>query len=147
MRRVTSKELLLLSHNFQVRFALFCSYQIEKQWKNAPKSVEAIRVTELWLEGKASSAECCEAGRAASGAQSSNGGNANYAVACTAYTTVVTRTNDSSTNSAANASHAADFVVDVAGVSAKIIGEQWNFYNELLNFDKIAEKALLGEEA
>ena len=147
MRRMSQEDLSLLSHNFQVRFALFCAYQVKDKWDKIPECYKAIRVVSLWLEGKASSEECSAAGRAASGAQSNNGGNANYAVAYTAYTTVVTRTNDSSTYIAANASYAAAYAVDVAGVSTKIIGEQWNFYNELLNFDKIAEKALLGEEA
>ena len=143
MKQITSKELLLLSHNFQVKFALFCAYQIEKQWKKAPQSAEAIRATELWLEGKASSEECCKAGRAASGAQSNNGGNANYAVAYTAFTTYVPHHQDSNTYTAANASHAAAYAIDVAGVSAKIIGEQWDYYNQLLSFHEEFEKVVL----
>ena len=122
MKQIETKNLTKLPHNFQVRFALFCASQVRNGWKGIPECVEAIRMAELWLEDKATSKECKVAAYAASSTASA----ASYA----AYDAALAAA------SAANASED----------KAKLIKEQWAFYNELLHCDAIAEKALLGEE-
>lgn len=156
MERISQEDLSLLSHNFQVRFALFCAYQVKNKWDKIPECVKAIRVVSLWLEGKASSEECRSAAVdldvlkfAADYNANCYGGyiagyvafaaadavhaviNAGYAVAFTYGTAYSTDT------IAADATRA---------FSTKILKDQWAFYNELLHFDEIVEKALLGEE-
>ena len=101
MRRISTFDLHILKHEFQVRFALFCAYQVKDRWDKTPSCIEAVKIVELWLEGKASDDECRSAGLAA----------------------------------------------DYAASNLAEILEQWDFYNELLHFDEIVEKALLGEEA
>jgi len=147
MKQITSKEFHLISHNFQVRFALFCANQVRNVWKGIPECVEAIRMAELWLEDKATSKECEVAAYAASAAASAA---AAYASSAAAYATYAAASAASAAASAASAAYAASAASAASAAAyasedkAKLIKEQWAFYNELLNFDEIVEKALLG---
>ena len=62
---INTKDLRKLPHRKQVEFALFCAKQTVKCMNNNIKkeTLNAIKVTELWLEGKASSEECAVACR------------------------------------------------------------------------------------
>ena len=131
MRRISTFDLHILKHEFQVRFALFCTYQVKDRWDKTPSCIEAVKIVELWLEGKASSEECRAAGLAADYAASG------VVVSFTAF-------------AAANVSNAGAYIANAADYAASNLAEileQWDFYNELLHFDAIVEKALLGEEA
>jgi hypothetical protein len=135
MERITINNLKGLSHKDQVRFALFCAYQIKSKWENIPSSVEAIRLTELWLEGKATVEECCFiAGVAGTDAFMFN---ANIAASSAAY----------AVGSGAPWANACDSAISANyGIfldSISIIKEQWKYFYELRDFDKIAEQILL----
>jgi hypothetical protein len=47
-----------LSHKDQVRFALFCDYQLKSKWSRSIKVKKAIKLVELWLEDKATTEDC-----------------------------------------------------------------------------------------
>ena len=82
MKIVTQKMLQKLNHKDQVRFALHCADQVKDKWKDIPEAVTAVAVTELWLEGKATSEECklaANAGYAAANAAGYAGSAAGYA--------------------------------------------------------------------
>ena len=52
-----------------------------------------------------------------------------------------------STSAAAYAASAAAYATNAAAYDKeKLIQEQWNYYNELLNFDKNFEEIVLGHE-
>jgi len=125
IKKVSDKELLLLPHKDIVRFALFCAEQVKEGWKGIPECVAAIETAERWLEGKAAEEECRVAADAAAAAYATS-------AAYTAYAT-----------SAANAAYATYYAA--AYGNPHLIEAQWEYYNELLHFDDIAEKALLGE--
>ena len=55
---VCSKLLSKLSHKDQVRFALFCDYQVKNEWEKSIKVKKAIELVELWLEDKATTEDC-----------------------------------------------------------------------------------------
>jgi len=126
MKPVSEEKLVLLSHKDCVRFALFCAEQVKEDWENIPECVRAIETTERWLEGKASAEECRNTAYAATNAA------AHYATA--------TATN------AADAAAYATYAAAYAAYDGKshLIKAQRNYYLELLHFDDIAEKLLLG---
>ena len=137
MERITINNIKGLSHKDQVRFALFCSYQVKYKWKDIPSCVEAIRVTELWLEGKATAQEC-------------------HTVACIASTDSFRISVSGSAASAAysvcsgapwasahEVSINANYDLNLDRIS--IIKEQWKYFYELRDFDVIAEQILLGK--
>ena len=153
MKKVGPKEeeLELLSHKDIVRFALFCAEQVRDSWKGIPECVVAVETTERWLEGKASAEECrvatraayyaCAATRAANATTRAAtraayaayyAANAAYAASHAAYAYA--------TSSAANAASYAAY----ANGKPSLIEAQWHYYQELLHFDDIAEKTLLG---
>ena len=166
MDQITSKELKLLSHNFQVRFALFCAYQVEDKWINTPEAVEATRITELWLDGKASNEECKVTAKAAAHAANAAyaatyaAANAAYAAAyaANAAANAVYATNAAnavyaaaSATNAANAVYAAAYAASNAAYAAayavkdrsRIIKDQWDYYNRLLSFHEEFERVVL----
>jgi len=137
---VSEKELSLLSHKDCVRFALFCAEQVRDSWKDIPECVAAIETTERWLEGKASAEECKKAAYAAYAAYDAASARAVHAVAYAA---------SSAYYAAAYAAYAVAYAAAVAAEASAgkphLIEAQWNYYEELLHFDDIAEKLLLGE--
>jgi hypothetical protein len=136
VERITVNNLKGLSHKDQVRFALFCANQVKDKWKHIPSSVEAIRLTELWLEGKATTDDCWFiAGVAGSDAFRLG---ANSAAASAAYTVDSIAPWANAHSAAISANY--DISVDMAG----IIQEQWGYFYELRDFDKIAEQILIG---
>jgi len=134
---VSNKELSLLSQQDCVRFALFCAEQVRDSWKGIPECFVAVETAERWLEGKASAEECrntayaatTAAVRAARATYAANAAYAAYAADAYAYA----------------ASSAAAYAADYAAYgNPHLIEAQWNYYEELLYFDDIAEKLLLG---
>ena len=131
MKPVSDKELELLSHKDIVRFAVFCAEQMRDSWENIPECVVAIETVERWLKGKAAAEECRNATHVADAARYA----AHYANT-TAY-------------DAYYAAYAAAYAAYVAAYAtagkSHLIEAQWEYYEELLYFDDIAEKLLLGE--
>ena len=156
---VSEKELKLLSHKDIVRFALFCAEQVKDNWKDIPECVRAIETVERWLEGKASAEECRNTAYAADAHAvytASAAAHAAHATDAAAYyaTYVATRAAYSANAAYAYAaSSAAAYAADYAAAYAAdyaaygnphLIDAQREYYNELLYFDDIAEKLLLG---
>jgi len=140
MKLVRKKELLLLSQQDCVRFAIFCAEQVKEDWENIPECVNAINIVERWLEGKATEEECWKATeeecwKAAYAASHA----AAYAANAATYPASA-----SAAYAASAAANAADYASASAG-NPHLIEAQWNYYEELLHFDDIAEKLLLGE--
>jgi hypothetical protein len=105
-----------------------------------PECVKAIEAVEGWLEGRVSSEECRVAAAAAA---------AYAAYATTAYATANAAAAAASAADAANAAAAAAYAADAAayyyaaGIDRdKLIQEQWDYYNELLNIDEVIERAI-----
>jgi len=146
MKPVSDKELELLSHKDIVRFAVFCAEQMRDSWENIPECVVAIETVERWLKGKAAEEECVNAAYTASAAA-----NAAYAAAVAAnaaYTAAVAAYSAAYADAAHAAVHAtsAAYYATSAAADGKshLIEAQRNYYLELLHFDDIAEKLLLG---
>jgi len=134
-------DLQLLPHRYQVMFALYCAEQIRDSCKDIPECKAAISCVERWLEGKATAEECATS-TSASAAYATNTATNTAAYANAAYATnTATNTAAYSAASAANTAAYATLGLD----KEKIIEDQWSYYYELLHFDDIAEKTLLGE--
>jgi len=163
LKLVSEEELLLLSQQDCVRFALFCAEQVRDSWKGIPECVRAIETTERWLEGKASAEECMNTAYAATTA-AVRAARATYAASDAAYATyAAVHAARAVAYAAYAASHAAAYAAYAANVAAAnaadvatiaytaaygkphLIDAQRNYYEELLYFDDIAEKLLLGE--
>jgi hypothetical protein len=146
MKTITEEHLKKLSHKMQVYFALFCANQVKENWTNIPERTKAIRVIELWLEGKASSKECEVAAAASASAASASAAYAAYAANAAAYAANAASAASASAAYAAYAANAAAYAAYAANAAAKgkVIKGQWDYYNELLNFDKNFEKVVLG---
>jgi hypothetical protein len=163
LKLVSDKELLLLPHKDIVRFALFCAEQVRDSWKDIPECVAAIETVERWLKGKASAEECWKAANATNAAYAAYAANAAaanaayYATSAAATSAAYAYASAASAaayyaTSAAAANVAYAYAADAAYVAAyasagkpHLIEAQRNHYNELLHFDDIAEKLLLGE--
>jgi len=157
MKLVRKKELLLLSQQDCVRFAIFCAEQVKEDWENIPECVNAINIVERWLEGKATEDECKVAAHAAYAAAdaaadayaASAAANAAYAASAAADAAAIAAYSASHATYATYAAYAY-YAADAASTAyaadgnPHFINAQWNYYNELLHFDDIAEKALLG---
>ena len=145
---VSKEELLLLPHKDIVRFALFCAEQVRDGWENIPECVNAINIVERWLEGKATEEECWKATEEECWkATEEECWKAAYAASHAAAYAANAATYPASASAAYAASAAAN-AADYASASAgnpHLIEAQWNYYEELLHFDDIAEKLLLGE--
>ena len=148
IKKVSRKELELLSHRDCVRFAVFCVEQVKDNWKDIPECVSAIEVANRWLEGRATAEECEIAARFTYATTSVDyGTHTNNRSHSTTYATTyaaVYATN-SICNTANSASDAAYAVHCVVAENPWLAQAQWEYYLELLHFDDIAEKALLGE--
>ena len=142
-------DLSLLSHRFQVMFALFCARQVENKWKDVKESVEAVEIVERWLEGKVTAKECASAAHAAYASAHATSAYAAYASAHAASASVYASTSAyayASAYASAYAASAASATYASASTSIgrkELIKSQWKYYNELLHFDDIAEKTLL----
>ena len=134
---VSKEELLLLPHKDIVRFALFCAEQVRDGWENIPECVNAINIVERWLEGKVTEEECWKATEEECW-KATNATNAAYA------TYAATNAADAAAYAyaAARAAHYANAAY--AAKKSHLIEAQWEYYLELLHFDDIAEKLLLG---
>ncbi len=136
MYQLTREEISKLPHRKQVMFALFCAEQVTHLLNKDTKvsALKAIEVTKLWLEGKATLEECRAAAHAACAAA--------YAADAAAYAAAYAADADAAAY-AARAAYAADAAAYAADAAAedrdKLIKEQHNYYNALLNLDKYAE--------
>ena len=107
-----------LPHKFQVEFALYCAKDVQHLAREKDKAVvgNVIRVTELWLIGKATADECFDASSAvssvassvASSAVSSAASNAAYVASYAAHVP----------SYAAHAASSASFAADAASFAA-----------------------------
>jgi hypothetical protein len=143
MKLLTTKQLSELSHKDQVRFALFCAYQVKNEWEKSLNCINAIKATELWLENKVTSSECHNAASTAF----SNPNKNVYTAAYAAY----------AASADADADVAATYTGYVASTAAyaratqptypdnkiKIIQDQIDYYNELRYIDENFEKIVL----
>ena len=140
MKPVSDKELELLSHKDIVRFAVFCAEQMRDSWENIPECVVAIETVERWLKGKAAEEECVNAAYTASAAA-----NAAYTAAVAAYSAAYADAAHAAAHAAVHATSAAYYATSAAADGkSHLIEAQRNYYLELLHFDDIAEKLLLG---
>ena len=141
------EDLKLLSHKDIVRFALFCAEQVRDNWKNSKICVAGIEGVERWLEGKATAEECRNASIAVASATRGITNAAYYANA-TADDAACGSVDYSATPSAVYSAWCASACVTSYVVfydQPQAVKEQWEYYEELLHFDDIAEKLLLGE--
>jgi len=139
IKKVSKEELELLPHKDCVRFALFCAEQVRDSWKDIPECVVAIETAERWLEGKASAEECKVAAYAADAHAAAHAtDDASHAAAYATYAAYAYAAYAAAAYSA-NAAHTAAYG------NPHLIDAQRNYYEELLYFDDIAEKLLLGE--
>ena len=157
-RQIEQQELRKLKYEHQVRFALFCAYQVKDKWAKSPECVSAIEMVELWLQGRASSEECMVVAVAAHEANAAIARTATYS-SNAAYATVesaIASARFAKTDglgggwagyAASSARDVVFYTIDGSSVKAidEVIKEQWDYYHELLHCDAIAEKALLGE--
>ena len=151
IKRVSEEELLLLSHKDCVRFALFCAEQVKEGWKGIPECFVAIETAERWLEGKASAEECrnathvADAARYAAHYANTTAYDAYYAAYAAAYAAYAASAASDAAAYAYAAARAAHYATATyAAKKSHLIEAQWEYYLELLHFDDIAEKLLLG---
>jgi hypothetical protein len=146
MELLTKKQLSELSHKDQVRFALFCAYQVKNEWEKSLNCVNAIKITELWLENKVTSSEC----RSAASAAFSNPDKNIYTAAYVAYAAATDADADVAATytgyAASTAAYARATYPTYATDKIKIIQAQIEYYNELKyineNFEKIVLEGL-----
>ena len=151
LEKVSEEELSLLPHKDCVRFALFCAEQVRDSWKDIPECFVAIETTERWLEGKASAEECrnathvADAARYAAHYANTTAYDAYYAAYAAAYAAYAASAASDASDAAYAAARAAHYATATyAAKKSHLIEAQWEYYNELLHFDDIAEKLLLG---
>ena len=137
VRLVDIKELELLSQQDCVRFALFCAEQTKDGWRDIPECVLTIEIVERWLEGKVTLDECIVAMHDVARVTQGSINAVYYAIRATVATMY-------SAGVATEASIAASYYAAKCNRLQRI-EEQWKYYEELLYFDDIAERALLGE--
>ena len=126
---VTNENIAQLKHRDIVIFALFCAKQVERKVNNI-EAIKCMRVTELWLDGKATVEECMHA--ADTGYAANNIGyttDCDYAAVNAAYIVYTT-------NAVYYAAYAADTKVN------KVKQEEYLY--ELININEIVEQQLLG---
>ena len=162
MKQLQRTDLEKLSHNFQVRFALFCAKQVvdlvEPKYKHKQLCDNAILTVEKWLDNKATVEECRTAADAAHAAAytadaaafaaytaANAAANAAFAVAHAAHAAHAAAYAAHATADAAHAAAnaAANAAVNASHNKEQTIKEQWDCYNELLNFDKNFEEIVL----
>ena len=134
--QLTKQDLEKLPHKFQTMFAVFCAKQVFHLISEKDKNVylKAIEAAEGFIEGTVSKDAANAAANAASAAYTAAyaAANAANAAGSAAYTAAY---------AAANAAYAAANAAN----KEQIIKEQWEYYNELLNFEKNFEEIILGD--
>jgi hypothetical protein len=141
MEHITGEELSELSHKDQVRFALFCAYQLKDNWLRKDYCEKAINVVELWLEDKATTEDCVRA-------ISDFWPRAHGVNTCVLYAIATTHSNQytSWVSTSDNASLASKFAIHLTlDLIAKefVIKDQRDYYIELRYIDEIFEDVVL----
>ena len=150
---ITRQDLDALSHAYQVRFACFCARQVLHLVREKDREVceNAVITAEKWLIGEATSEECSLAANAANAAHAAYAAHATANTAAhAAYAAAAAAAHAAYAANAANAAAAAAATVVAHAANAaaalkdkqKLIDEQWDFYNDLLNVDKHLEDAI-----
>jgi len=131
MRLPTTRDLVKLPHLYQVRYALYAATKVAHLTK-LPQAATCLRVVEAYLAGKASKEDCRVAANAA--AENAAYYAAKAACAITAEDVII------------YADYAAWFAYFITDSSFKLelIADLRRYYEELLNFDAIADQYLLG---
>jgi hypothetical protein len=145
---VSAEDLHKLPHRYRVMFAIFCAEQVVDLVREQDKEVcvKAIDTAKRLLKGEVSKEEC----RAATNAAYAAAYAASDAYACAAgYATVYAGGAACAADAAGCAAYAAACAANAYAFHAdknenKVIKEQWNYYNELLNLDENLEKILVG---
>jgi len=152
LEKVSEEELKLLSHKDCVKFALFCAEQVKEGWRGISECFVAIETAERWLEGKATEEECrnathvADAARYAAHYANTTAYDAYYATYAAVYAAYAASAASDASDAAYAAARAAAYAAATyANGKPHLIEAQWEYYLELLHFDDIAEKLLLGE--
>jgi hypothetical protein len=144
MNRITKEQLSELSHKDQVRFALFCAYQLKDQWVSPSGCMNALKVVEMWLEDKANIEECSKATKIFWTYCHNEDMVVLYALAATHFCVYTSYVSISE-----NAMLASKFVISHIAPSPNsthfVIQEQRDYYNELRYIDNIFEDIVLKE--
>ncbi len=127
-KTIQTTDLKKLPQEYQVRFALFCAKQVIHLTEN-PEAKACIKTIENYLLGKASAKDCR---KAADAAYAAGAGVVVHAAGAAAYYAAGTGVGQAGR-------YAADYYAAVyaGAVEAKVIEDQWVYYNELLNIDSI----------
>ena len=142
---ISREELSVLSHPYQVRFAIFCARQVIHLVKEKDRAIceEAILTAERWLVGEATKEECrIAAAYAAYAANAYANAAANAANAANAAANAA----NAYANAAAYAANAANTAANAKDKQI-LIDAQWEVYEDLLNIDKHLEDAIGLESA
>jgi hypothetical protein len=145
MEKLTREDMKKLPYRFQVLMAVFCAKQVISLVREEDKAacLHAIDMAEKWVRGEASAEHCRDAANVAHAAAAAAAAAAANAAAYAANAAANAATAATAAANAANATHAAAYAANAAD-RAVILKAQHAYYNELLNFDAIANKALLG---
>jgi len=153
----TREDLKLLSHTYQVKFAVFCARQALHLVNKKDLSIceNAINMAERWLIGEATVEECKAAADAAAYDAAYAAAAAAYAASAAAYAAAAAAADaadaaDAAAYAAAAAAYAAADAAAAAYAAAyaadankqQVVNEQWEVYNDLLNINLCLEKAI-----
>jgi len=149
-------DLKKLPHLFQIRFAVFCAKQVLHLVLEKDKAVceAAISAAEGFIDGTTTKEQCLTAAYAAAHAAANSAHAATYAAHAAAHAAAqaahAAANAAQAAYTAANSAHAATYAAYAAANAAQVaknkevlIKEQWDYYNELLNFDLNFEKIVL----
>ena len=158
-KQLARSDIAKLPHRRQVMLALFCAKQVIHLATDERAKI-AVETVERWLEGKASVEECRKAAAAADAAYAAGAayaadaayaayaaGGAAGAAADAAYAAGAA---DAAYAAAAGAAaYATAYAGDAAGkdkdARARILQQQWDYYDQLLNEDRYFEEIVLGD--
>ena len=147
MRGLNKEDLLKFPHKFQIMFAVFCAKQVFHLINEKDKNVclAAIEAAEGFVEGTVSKEQAYAAANAANAAAYAANAAAKAAYAANAAANVAYVAY--AANAAANVAYVANAAAYAAAAADKeqTIKEQWEYYEELLNFEKNFEEIVLGE--
>jgi len=150
-RILTQKDLERLPHKQQVQVAIYAAELVtdlvEAQFR--PLADKCIEVTKKWLKGEASTEECREIAKTSESAawaldrafQASWASGAAEAAAWAIWTAKTAR---AGTGAAGWAENAVNYTVRATN-KQETIDKIYIYYDNLLNIDKYAEEAFLGE--
>jgi hypothetical protein len=150
MKVLVEKDLMRLSGNQRILFAVFCAEQVFHLIRQEHKEIclNAIDTSKMLLEGKATRDACKDAYNIIAAAHKSTN-DVNYsrtaaaAAAAAANTAHAAAYNSTAYAAVAAAINAANYYNSAADTKLPIIEKQWVYYDQLLNSDKYFEEIVL----